>query len=211
MCRPGVGLMGCSAPWQVQAAVDLTITDEQLRNGEESGNRMLKLCLSDGRQQLFGIEYRRLPSLQSNPPCGLKLVLHNVAVRRGVLLLTPANTCVVGGGVAAAAPAAPVGAAVPSGGGAPSHAHAGVARAPPVVIDLVPATGALAGGKQPPGLQPPGLQPPGIQPPGIQPPGIQPPGIHPFFGGARGAGGAAAVCGAGSQQRERAAAAAAAG
>ena len=25
--------MGCSAPWQVQAAVDLTITDEQLRNG----------------------------------------------------------------------------------------------------------------------------------------------------------------------------------
>merc|ERR1740139_1024761 len=94
---------------QVQAAVDLTITDEQLRNGQESGHRMLKLCLSDGRQQLFGIEYRRLPNLRADPPRGLKLVLHNVAVRRGVLLLTPANTCVVGGGVAAA-PAAPDGA-----------------------------------------------------------------------------------------------------
>ena len=150
----------------MQAAVDLTITEEQLRNGQESGHRMLKLCLSDGRQQLFGIEYRRLPSLQSDPPCGLKLVLHNVAVRRGVLLLTPANTCVVGGGAAAAAPAAPVGAAVPSGGGAPSHAHAGIASAPPVVIDLVPPTGAQAEGAQPAR------------------------GMHPFFGGARGAGGA---------------------
>ena len=29
MYRPGVGLIGCCAPWQVQAAVDLTITEEK--------------------------------------------------------------------------------------------------------------------------------------------------------------------------------------
>ena len=77
---------------QVQAACDLTITDEQRRNRQsdknsiqEGGTRMLKLCLTDGRQQLIGIEYRRLTGLHTDPPHGLKLVLSNVAVRRGVL------------------------------------------------------------------------------------------------------------------------------
>ncbi len=125
---------------QVQAACDLTITDEQRRNRQsdknsiqEGGTRMLKLCLTDGRQQLVGIEYRRLTGLHTDPPHGLKLVLSNVAVRRGVLLLTPDCAAVVGGGVGSGVMApgsarpSPTGTAA-AGGACGSH---GISALPP--------------------------------------------------------------------------------
>ena len=116
---------------QVQSVRDLTITDEQRRDRQagdaESGGRMLKLCLSDGTQQLFGIEYRKIAALSGDTAQGTKLLLHAVTVRRGVLLLTPDCVTVVGGGLGGAAPAAPP--PPPVAAGAPQQPAGGGATA----------------------------------------------------------------------------------
>lgn len=62
-------------------------------------HRCLKLSLTDGKQRFFGMEYVRIPSLSPSMPAGTKALLHNVTVRRGLLLLTPENTQTIGGKV----------------------------------------------------------------------------------------------------------------
>ena len=52
-----------------------------------------------GCTQVVGLEYQRIPALQSAMPAGAKLAVAEVPVRRGILLLTPNNCWVLGGGV----------------------------------------------------------------------------------------------------------------
>lgn len=50
-------------------------------------------------QQVVGFEYRRIQGLPADPPPGLKLLLVEPWVRRGILLLSSDNTVVLGGEV----------------------------------------------------------------------------------------------------------------
>ncbi|WIA19855.1 hypothetical protein OEZ85_005758 [Tetradesmus obliquus] len=67
------------------------------RYREPAHNRCLKLHLTDGVQQLVAVEYRHCPALGLLMPAGIKLLLVNPAVRRGVLLLQPENVVLLGG------------------------------------------------------------------------------------------------------------------
>ena len=62
---------------------------------------MLKLHLSDGVQELSGYEDRTLTELPAGEftPAGFKVVVQEVPVRRGMLVLNPDNTKILGGQV----------------------------------------------------------------------------------------------------------------
>jgi len=79
----------------------MNIADNYERQYQDNNeNRMLKFCMTDGRQRLFGIEYQRIPSLSVHSLPGSKVIISDVVVRRGLLLLTGSNTIVLGGQVA---------------------------------------------------------------------------------------------------------------
>ncbi|XP_023515609.1 recQ-mediated genome instability protein 1 [Cucurbita pepo subsp. pepo] len=59
--------------------------------------RCLKLSMTDGVQRVFGMEYRPIKGLEVLAPAGLKVVICNVTVRRGVLMLVPEAFEVLGG------------------------------------------------------------------------------------------------------------------
>jgi len=61
--------------------------------------RTLKLALTDGKYKVYGFEFQRIPELNINSPAGLKIVVKNPQVRRGIIYLTPFNTYVLGGKV----------------------------------------------------------------------------------------------------------------
>ncbi|KAL1519641.1 hypothetical protein AB1Y20_023152 [Prymnesium parvum] len=91
---------------QLQELWDVSLNDEQRRDRSntpaeeltaEGKHRMLKLSLTDGLQELVGFEYQRIPELNARTQRGTKLLLHNVTVRRGMLVLTPACVTVIGG------------------------------------------------------------------------------------------------------------------
>lgn len=82
------------------------------RRYQDTQNRILKLCLTDGKQSCYALEYQPIPKLSLlNTHPGTKVLvsfvpLHrvqikvsNVLVRRGLLLLKPASVEVLGGGV----------------------------------------------------------------------------------------------------------------
>lgn len=76
------------------------ITQATQRPWEAKPTRMLMLQLTDGVQNLEGMEYRPIPVLNANLPPGTKLqVIGRVAVQLGVLLLKPENVKVLGGEV----------------------------------------------------------------------------------------------------------------
>ncbi|CAM9161348.1 unnamed protein product [Ectocarpus sp. 4 AP-2014] len=64
-----------------------------------SAHHTLKLALGDGRQTVAAFEYKRVQGLVADPPLGLKLLLVEPWVRRGILLLSSENTTVLGGEV----------------------------------------------------------------------------------------------------------------
>ncbi|KAM4709935.1 recQ-mediated genome instability protein 1 isoform 1-T2 [Discoglossus pictus] len=69
---------------------------------EAKPTRMLMLQLTDGTQQIQGMEYRPLPVLNANLSPGTKILLQGTIVcRLGVLLLKPENLKVLGGEVEA--------------------------------------------------------------------------------------------------------------
>lgn len=85
-----------------------TTTNNTLNSMEDDTNttsssytrRCLKLALADGSiQQIYGIEYTVLKDLSIHSYAGIKLLLKNIEIRRGLLLLTPSNTLVLGGSV----------------------------------------------------------------------------------------------------------------
>ena len=68
---------------------------------QENSGRMLKLSLTDGRSFVVGFEYRRLPtSIHIKSKLGIKVRVKDVMVRRGLLMLQPQNTEILGGSVA---------------------------------------------------------------------------------------------------------------
>ncbi|KAM9475715.1 recQ-mediated genome instability protein 1 isoform 1-T2 [Clarias gariepinus] len=78
------------------------VTQATQKPWEAKPTRMLMLQLTDGVQNLEGIEYRPIPALNAGLPPGTKLqVLGRVHVRLGVLLLKPENVRVLGGEVEA--------------------------------------------------------------------------------------------------------------
>ncbi|KAG0639284.1 hypothetical protein HOY80DRAFT_1009646 [Tuber brumale] len=61
-----------------------------------------KLLLEDaGGRGVYAIELHDVQGIQVDMPMGAKMVLKNVIVARGILLLAPANTLVLGGKVEA--------------------------------------------------------------------------------------------------------------
>ncbi|GAB4816827.1 hypothetical protein N2152v2_003873 [Parachlorella kessleri] len=67
--------------------------------GGAGSARCLKLLLTDGVQQVAGLEYQFIPRLAPFMPAGTKVLVYEPTIRRGVLLLTPANLVVLGGRV----------------------------------------------------------------------------------------------------------------
>ncbi|GLC35866.1 recQ-mediated genome instability protein 1 [Pleodorina starrii] len=69
------------------------------RYTEQPCGRCLKFALTDGCQQVVGVEHAHLPTLTWDCPAGSKVLIHNVPIRRGMLLLGPDNTALLGGQV----------------------------------------------------------------------------------------------------------------
>ncbi|KAL5033796.1 hypothetical protein RTP6_001711 [Batrachochytrium dendrobatidis] len=61
--------------------------------------KMLQLTLSDGGQICTGIEYTPMGQINLLTPLGTKILISNVRVSRGILLLSSANTKVLGGSI----------------------------------------------------------------------------------------------------------------
>ncbi|KAL3513884.1 hypothetical protein ACH5RR_026601 [Cinchona calisaya] len=61
--------------------------------------RCLKLSITDGVQRVFGMEYRPIKDLEVLSPAGMKIVICNVNVRRGILMLVPEVIEILGGKV----------------------------------------------------------------------------------------------------------------
>ena len=84
----------------VDAEEEFSSSDEydeiEDRGKREYSKRMLKICLSDGKQKVWGIEYQNIPDLNI-AIVGQKVFVSNVHVRHGLLLLTSQNTQVLGG------------------------------------------------------------------------------------------------------------------
>ncbi|KAF9605180.1 hypothetical protein IFM89_014293 [Coptis chinensis] len=70
---------------------------ERYKNANAGIKRCLKLSMTDGVQRVFGVEYRPIKQLEVLAPAGLKVVIHNVHVRRGLFLLVPEVIEVLGG------------------------------------------------------------------------------------------------------------------
>lgn len=76
------------------------VTQETQRPWEAKPTRVLMLQLTDGVQNLEGMEYQPIPALRANLPPGTKLQLVGpIVVRLGVLLLKAENVKVLGGEV----------------------------------------------------------------------------------------------------------------
>ena len=84
----------------VDAEEEFSSSDEydeiEDRGKREYSKRMLKICLSDGKQKVWSIEYQNIPDLNI-ASVGQKVFVSNVHVRHGLLLLTSQNTQVLGG------------------------------------------------------------------------------------------------------------------
>ena len=156
---------------------DMTLADEERRTPPDQRavhtNRMLKLRMTDGQQAVSGIEYRRLNNLSDATPPGTHVLVHNVVVRRGLLLLTP--SCA---NVAAGAPGAITSTAPPASG-------APLAATQQVTLQLPPPQMAQAPQQPLPVAQLPQMHPsqpqqwhpqPPVQPPPVK---LQQPSPHP--------------------------------
>ncbi|PIA33840.1 hypothetical protein AQUCO_04000129v1 [Aquilegia coerulea] len=83
---------------QVDEIVNITRPlRDRYQNAAAGHNRCLKLSMTDGVQRVFGIEYRPIKNLDVLAPAGLKVSIHNVHVRRGLLVLVPEVLEVLGG------------------------------------------------------------------------------------------------------------------
>ncbi|XP_072372776.1 recQ-mediated genome instability protein 1 [Scyliorhinus torazame] len=78
----------------------VTSTHISQRPWEAKPTRMLMLQLTDGVQELQGMEYQPIPALNSSLSPGTKvLLMGNITCRLGLLLLKPENVRVLGGEV----------------------------------------------------------------------------------------------------------------
>ncbi|KAK7291538.1 hypothetical protein RIF29_06767 [Crotalaria pallida] len=83
---------------QVDEIVNITCPLKGRYNQAPPGvKRCLKLSMTDGVQRVFGMEYRPIQTLEVCAPAGLKVVISNVHVRRGLLMLVPETIVILGG------------------------------------------------------------------------------------------------------------------
>ncbi|XP_019463410.1 PREDICTED: recQ-mediated genome instability protein 1 [Lupinus angustifolius] len=83
---------------QVDEIVNITCPLRGRYNQAPPGaKRCLKLSMTDGIQRVFGMEYRPIQALEVCAPAGLKVVISNVHVRRGLLMLVPETIEILGG------------------------------------------------------------------------------------------------------------------
>ncbi|KAL5997164.1 recQ-mediated genome instability protein 1 [Asimina triloba] len=78
------------------ANIGLPLPD-RYHDAPAGAKRCLKLSMTDGAQQVFGMEYRPIHSLEVLAPSGFKITIQNVHVRRGLLMLVPEVLEVLGG------------------------------------------------------------------------------------------------------------------
>lgn len=62
----------------------------------DTSNRLLKMKLTDGVNDYYGIEYSPIPSLSVTMKKGTKIAIHTVQMVNGLLLLNETNTLVLG-------------------------------------------------------------------------------------------------------------------
>ncbi|CAN6241985.1 unnamed protein product [Urochloa humidicola] len=70
---------------------------ERYRDAHGGPKRCLKLSMTDGIHRIFGMEYRPIKDLAVLDPAGLKIVIRNVHIRRGLLMLVPEVIEILGG------------------------------------------------------------------------------------------------------------------
>ncbi|KAM0934996.1 putative recQ-mediated genome instability protein [Dioscorea sansibarensis] len=70
---------------------------ERYRDAPAGLKRCLKLYMTDGHQHVVGMEYRPMKELDVLASAGLKIVIRNVQIRRGLLMLVPEVLEVLGG------------------------------------------------------------------------------------------------------------------
>ncbi|KAF5206551.1 Recq-mediated genome instability protein [Thalictrum thalictroides] len=95
-------LVHLPGPFVLQVDEIINITRplrDRYQNAAAGHNRCLKLSMTDGVQRVFGIEYRPIKNLDVLAPAGLKVSIHNVHIRRGLLVLVPEVLEVLGGSV----------------------------------------------------------------------------------------------------------------
>ncbi|RGB24559.1 hypothetical protein C1646_772910 [Rhizophagus diaphanus] len=71
--------------------------DDELEKKLKFPRKMLHLLLSDGQQQIRGMEYKQVSELSLHTPIGKKVLISNVKYSKGMLFLTPENTYVCEG------------------------------------------------------------------------------------------------------------------
>jgi len=69
---------------------------EKKEETNDSESRVLKLLLSDGKQEVIALEYNFVPSFSQLIP-GMKIQIQDVFVRRGMLLLSNDVVKILGG------------------------------------------------------------------------------------------------------------------
>lgn len=84
---------------QVDEALDLTepVHSRRSDSGKSKPQRMLRLKLTDGSRVVHAIERVHIASLTLASGDGMKLVLKDAPVRRGIVLLAPENFALLGG------------------------------------------------------------------------------------------------------------------
>eukprot|EP01122_Echinamoeba_exundans_P001852 TRINITY_DN11834_c0_g1_i1.p1 TRINITY_DN11834_c0_g1~~TRINITY_DN11834_c0_g1_i1.p1 ORF type:complete len:627 (+),score=118.33 TRINITY_DN11834_c0_g1_i1:70-1950(+) len=83
---------------QIEELVNVAVPIEnRYSTSDDSKMRMFKLCLHDGNQQFFAIEWKRVPQLSVAMTAGQKIIVSNVQIRRGLMLLSQENVKFLGG------------------------------------------------------------------------------------------------------------------
>jgi len=91
-----IGLIESQICLQIVELINIGESSEKRSDISQGFGRCYKMLLTDGSKTFLGFEHRRLPDL-SNQSMGAKILVEKALVRRGVLLLSPQNTVVLGG------------------------------------------------------------------------------------------------------------------
>ncbi|KAK8803823.1 hypothetical protein WA158_001517 [Blastocystis sp. Blastoise] len=81
-----VQILGCS-----------NICEPEKKQFNDGATRLLKLKLSDGYQNVFAIEYKKVPHLLPTIAIGTKLCIKDILVAGGLLLFEPEKVIILGG------------------------------------------------------------------------------------------------------------------
>jgi hypothetical protein len=149
-----VNIGACADDRAASASSSAAASGDGGGGGTGGSRRCLKLSMTDGVTAAFALEYRTIPDLSEESYAGIKVLVKNVEVRRGMLLLAPDCVFVLGGrcdrlvglqqAVAAAGAAAAAAGPAGAGGGAaapprPAQGVIGAVAAPAAAVAPAPA------------------------------------------------------------------------